>query len=125
MMLSMANDKPLLARLLLKPGVTLAIVNAPKGQAAPTGAELVTRGRAEAVLLYARDEAELAASLDKARTRLADDGRLWIAYPKAGQLDTDLNRDRLAALVGKARLEPCRQVAVDATWSALWVKPIA
>ncbi len=26
----------------------------------------------------------------------------WIAYPKAGRLGTDLNRDRLAGLLGRA-----------------------
>lgn len=116
-------EKTLLAKLLLKPGVTMAIVNAPRGQEPPAGARVVARGRAGAVLLYARGKAELEASWERARARLADDGRLWIAYPKAGKLDTDLNRDILARLVKEKDFEPVRQVAIDDTWSALWCKP--
>jgi hypothetical protein len=117
-------DKPLLAKLLLKPGVKLAVVNAPKGQAAPSGAEVVARGVAEAVLLYARNQAELSSSWDKALARRGGEGRLWVCYPKAGKLETDLNRDSLAKLLQKRRHEPVRQVAIDDTWSALWFKPL-
>jgi hypothetical protein len=43
--------------------------------------------------------------LPKASARVAEGGALWVAYPKAGQLGTDLNRDSLArvlqASVGK------------------------
>lgn len=118
-------DKPLLAKLLLKPGVRLALVNAPKGQSPPDGAECVTRGAADAVLLYAAGAATLASSLPAARRRLAEGGRLWICYPKAGQLGTDLNRDKLAQLAQAQGLDPVRQVAIDDTWSALWFKPLA
>lgn len=117
-------EKTLLAKLLLEPGVAMAIVNAPRGQEPPVGARVVTRGGAGAVLLYARCRAELEASWERARARLADDGRLWIAYPKAGKLDTDLNRDILAKAVRKKDFEPVRQVAIDDTWSALWFKPM-
>jgi hypothetical protein len=67
-------EKTLLAKLLLKPGVKMAIVNAPKGQEPPEGAELVSRGSADAVLLYARDQAQLEASWEKVRARLAEEG---------------------------------------------------
>jgi hypothetical protein len=32
-------------------------------------------------------------ALPKATKRVAEGGSLWVAYPKAGQLGTDLNRD--------------------------------
>jgi hypothetical protein len=47
----------------------------------------------------------------------------WVAYPKAGQLGTDLNRDTLAAALRDNGVRPIRQVALDATWSALRVRP--
>jgi hypothetical protein len=49
-------EKTLLAKLLLKPGVKMAIVSAPRGQAPPAGAELVSRGKAAMVLFYARNQ---------------------------------------------------------------------
>ncbi|GFJ88613.1 hypothetical protein [Phytohabitans rumicis] len=60
-----------------------------------------------------------AATLDAARAdRLA-----WIAYPKAGQLGTDLNRDRLAATLAGRGVRPVRQVSIDPVWSALRFRP--
>ena len=116
-------DKPLLARLLLKPGVTLAWIGAPKDVTPPEETKLVARGPAEAVLLFARDLAALDATFEKARARLAIGGRFWVAYPKGGKLSTDLNRDSLARAVEERELEPVRQVSLDETWSALWFKP--
>jgi hypothetical protein len=46
-----------------------------------------------------------------------------VAYPKAGQLGTDLNRDPLAAAFTASGLRPVRQVSIDATWSALRFRP--
>src|SRR5580700_2276887 len=45
------------------------------------------------------------------------------AYPKAGQLGTDLNRDRLAAALEGQGIRPVRQVALDDVWSALRFRP--
>ena len=47
----------------------------------------------------------------------------WIAYPKAGKLGTNLNRDSLARLVEERGATPVRQIAIDDTWSALRFKP--
>lgn len=47
----------------------------------------------------------------------------WAAYPKAGQLGTDLNRDVLWKALAKQKIQPVRQVAVDDVWSALRFRP--
>jgi len=47
----------------------------------------------------------------------------WAAYPKAGQLGTDLNRDILAKELQKRGAQPVRQVAIDEVWSALRFRP--
>jgi hypothetical protein len=47
----------------------------------------------------------------------------WVAYPKAGQLGTDLNRDKLAALLKADGVRPVRQIAIDDVWSALRLRP--
>ena len=47
----------------------------------------------------------------------------WIAYPKAGQLGTDLNRDSVAEILSAEGVRPVRQIAVDDVWSALRLRP--
>jgi hypothetical protein len=53
----------------------------------------------------------------------ADDRLTWIAYPKAGRLKPDLNRDILWELLDGKGVRPVRQVALDDTWSALRFRP--
>jgi len=48
-----------------------------------------------------------------------EDRLAWIAYPKAGQLGTDLNRDILWRHLLKRRIQGVRQIAIDDSWSAL------
>ena len=47
----------------------------------------------------------------------------WVAYPKAGQLDTDLNRDLLAVHLVSRGIRAVRNVALDDVWSALRFRP--
>ncbi|NTX34847.1 hypothetical protein HUA78_10380 [Myxococcus sp. CA033] len=46
-----------------------------------------------------------------------------MAHPKAGQLDTDLNRDILARRLEQEGIQAVRQVAIDTVWSALRFRP--
>ena len=55
--------------------------------------------------------------------RLFMDAILWVAYPKGGQLGTDLTRDVLAELVKAHGVQPVRQVSLDDVWSALRLRP--
>jgi hypothetical protein len=75
------------------------------------------------VIAFARERADLAAAgpaIEAARR----DRPAWIAYPKAGQLGTDLNRDSLAQAVSDlGGLRPVRQVALNEVWSALRFRP--
>jgi hypothetical protein len=111
----------LLTKLQVKPAQSIAVVGgAPEGA---DGWNLSTDPEAaDAVLVYVADSTALAAAADLLR-RTTDRGALcWVAYPKGGQLGTDLNRDRLRAAVDG--IEPVRQIAVDDVWSALRFKPV-
>ena len=61
--------------------------------------------------------------LNQQRHDLAKPAVLWIAYPKAGKLDTDLNRDVLWKLLDGNGIRPVRQIAIDDTWSAMRFRP--
>ena len=108
------------AKLQIKAGQTVALVNPPSGFQldAPTAED-----RDDAVLLFVRDRDELE-TLGEAFFRAARDDRLaWLAYPKAGQLDTDLNRDTLWEQTKSRGVRPVRQVSIDEVWSALRFRP--
>lgn len=47
----------------------------------------------------------------------------WAAYPKAGQLGTDLDRNVLSKALEKKGVQPVRQIAIDDVWSALRFRP--
>ena len=108
-------------KLQLKPPGAIAVLGAPEGVALELPE--ADAGTADAVLAFVVKAAELetvaAPAVDAARAdRLA-----WIAYPKAGQLGTDLNRDRLAVAARSLGVQPVRQVSIDETWSALRFRP--
>ena len=50
---------------------------------------------------------------------------MWICYPKAGQLGTELNRDLLHGLAAEQGWDAVRQIALDEVWSALAFKRLA
>jgi hypothetical protein len=115
----------LAGKLQLKPGESVAIVNAPADAALELpGHPIAARpDEADGVIVYCTNRAELE---DLAETLVAParrDALTWVAYPKARQLDTDLNRDVLAELVRAHGVQPVRQVSLDAVWSALRLRP--
>lgn len=80
-------------------------------------------GQADAVLAFAIGSKDLDSTVAPALDAARADRLAWIAYPKAGQLGTDLNRDRLAAAVQPRGVRPVRQVSIDDVWSALRFRP--
>jgi hypothetical protein len=115
------------AKLQIKPGqrvAALAGTGDVPSVATPDANPPADPGAADAVVAFARNQAELGTVAVPA-IEAARQGKLaWIAYPKAGQLGTDLNRDILASLLTAQGVQPVRQVAIDETWSALRFRPV-
>lgn len=79
---------------------------------------------ADAVIAFVAARADLgSARIDALLGAGRRDALAWVAYPKGGQLGTDLNRDVLAALLAERGVRPVRQIAIDDTWSALRFRP--
>ena len=98
-------------KLQLKPGSQVALLGVPTGLEIdlPSDIPMATDvNAADVVLAFAHVADDLdgkaAPVLDAAR----EDRLSWLAYPKAGQLGTDLNRDRLAAAVRERGVQPVR-----------------
>jgi len=117
----------LAAKLQLRPGQSVALANPPAGF---EGDDLTEHPeapatRADLVLVFAPDGKQLTAEAQDLVSAAQRGALTWVAYPKAGKLDTDLNRDKLRESVAEHGLDTVRQVALDDTWSALRLKPTA
>jgi hypothetical protein len=113
------------AKLQLKPEQQLALVLAPPDVVSALSGMSTTGAKSEEVglIVFVADRT----SLEKHRKQIAASAQAnrltWVSYPKAGQLETDLNRDSLASLLAESDIQPVRQVAINEVWSALRFRP--
>lgn len=93
---------------------------------APAGFQLRTGNGAgvdPALLVFVTNEAALEKHLAAILASARADRLTWVAYPKGGQLGTDLNRDSLARILSGKGVQPVTQVSIDSVWSALRFRP--
>lgn len=109
-------------RLNLKPGMKLRVFAKPR-DVDLDDLHTTSSKSADAILLFVRDLAELDEMAGPVVELALRDGLAWIAYPKAGQLGTDLNRDILWKHLLASGVQGVRQIALDETWSALRFRP--
>jgi hypothetical protein len=109
-------------KLNLKKGMKVRVVGRPTNVDL-AGVERTSSAKADAVIVFARTLAEVDAKAGPAVDAARQDRIAWVAYPKAGQLDTDLNRDVLWKHMLKKGVQAVRQVAIDEVWSALRFRP--
>lgn len=121
----MGADLDLAAKLQIKAGAQVAVVaERPDGpDLSGLGPRAADPDTADAVIALISRAAELTGVARPAIAAAQADRLAWIAYPKAGQLGTDINRDSLANAAGDLGIRPVRQVALDAVWSALRFRP--
>jgi hypothetical protein len=123
--MSQLSQSNLSKKLLIKPGQTVTVLNAPAGfeqmlQPLPTGAKLSHQLQSElgAVVLFVRNVSELQQWGTKVTKAMAHDGLLWIAYPKqSSKVKSDLNRDTGWGVIVRAGCGCVAQIAIDETWS--------
>jgi hypothetical protein len=108
----------LAAKLQLKPGMSIALLDAP-ADPPRIGREPADPKRADALLVFARDRAALEQVAERLVVAARRDVVTWIANPKAGQLGTDLNRDVVREALEARGARTVRQIAIDDVWSAL------
>src|SRR5262245_53148797 len=79
---------------------------------------------ADAVVVFVTNSDDLSSpEVEAAVAAARRDELTWVAYPKAGQLGTDLSRDSLADRLSQRRVRPVRQISIDGVWSALRFRP--
>jgi hypothetical protein len=114
----------LTAKLQIKPGQSLVILDPPPGVTLPVSTAGGHPETAAAVIGFAVHRADLD-RLGPVIGAARADRLAWIGYPKGGKLGTDLNRDRLVQALAVEGIQPVRQVSIDDTWSALRFRPAA
>jgi len=124
----MPSDKPLAKKLLIKPGDTIAPINAPKNYKQllgelPDGAEVVARAPgsgASLVHLFITTSAELQTQLPRARQAMAKGGGIWLSWQKkTAHKNTDVSRDTIRVAAEELGLDTVRAVSMNDEWSAL------
>jgi hypothetical protein len=121
------SARSLVQKLGIGPATTIVLLGGPPGYAGllgplPVGASIVTRlpRTARFVHLFARLRIELDSALPRAARALADDGMLWVSWPKqAARLPTDLTEDAVRAVALPLGLVDVKVCAVDEVWSGL------
>lgn len=117
----------LAAKLQLKPGQSVFVADRPSDVSLELGGDVpdaADPGAADALVVFCVDGAAYEHRRGLVAGAAREDRLVWVVYPKAGKLGTDLNRDVLARLVMKdAGIRPVRQVSIDHTWSALRFRP--
>ena len=113
-------------KLQIKSGQSVALLHVPADVTIelPQGCMRTTDpSGAEAVVVFVVNRSELSERAAPAVEAALREALAWVAYPKAGQLETDLNRDSVRDLLMPQGVQPVRQVAIDDVWSALRFRP--
>jgi hypothetical protein len=109
-------------KLNLKAGTKLRVMGKPK-EVDLGDVEVTSLANVKDVLVFVTKISDLDRVAGPMLEAARADRIAWAAYPKAGQLGTDLNRDILAKELQKRGAQPVRQVAIDEVWSALRFRP--
>ncbi|MBS0295571.1 MAG: DUF3052 domain-containing protein [Proteobacteria bacterium] len=121
------SGKPLIQKLGLKPGETLAVLNAPPHYAElvaplPDGATVVETQTPDAALvhLFVLDRSALEAQAATVVAALQPKAMLWISWPKkSSKRFVDLTEDGVRELVLPTGWVDVKVAAVDEDWSGL------
>jgi hypothetical protein len=121
------SGTPLPKKLGIREGSRVALVSAPQGfettlGALPTGAYLRpnVRGRLDVIVFFVTRRAELSRRFPVFVRALADDGGLWVAWPKqTSGVATDLKFEAVQSVGLDAGLVDNKVAAINGTWSGL------
>ena len=119
------SGKPLIAKLGIKPGHRIALVDAPTGfrlDELPDGVRSLGQAARDldVVMLFVKSRAQLARGFKRETARLVDGGMLWVAWPKKSSgVKTDVTEDVVRDVVLPAGWVDVKVCAVDETWSGL------
>ena len=120
------SGTPLPRKLGLKPGMRVLAMNPPahfRALLADAPGDLAWLAHVvpfDCAVAFAKSAQELRAIFTKLEPKLAQDGMIWIAWPKkAAAMKTDLDENLVRDIGLDARLVDIKVCAIDSTWSGL------
>lgn len=121
---------PLTQKLLIKPGKTWLIYNAPEGYMAslkplPEGAVCSPdpRGHFDGIQLFAKNKAELSTALEIIAPLLGPDTVFWVTYPKRSSgVASDMKMEHWDELTA-IHLQGVASISVDENWAGSRFRP--
>lgn len=121
------SKRSLVEKLGIKPGANIMILNAPEGYDATLG-ELPAHvfvasslgSTLDFIQFFTRKREELEKMFPTLKQALAQDGQLWISWPKkSAKVSTDLDENMIRAIGLQNGLVDVKVIAVDEVWSGL------
>ena len=119
------SGTPLAKKVGAKPGARAFVVHPPDPLPGVFGDEVQLLRRAsaplDAVVFFTTERRELERKLPALREKLANEGMLWVAWPKkASKVPTDVTEDVIRDFaVADTDLVDVKVIAIDETWSGL------
>jgi hypothetical protein len=119
------SGTPLPQKLGIQEGHSVVALGAPPGFAKTLGAvriatKLTGKHPVDVVIAFVTRRADLAATIDKARPRMAPAAGLWIAWPKKSSgVTTDMTEQAIRDVALPTGLVDNKVCAIDDTWSGL------
>jgi hypothetical protein len=122
------SEKPLPAKLGIKPGARIAILSAPERflesalRPLPDGVEVRAhaRGSLDLIVIFTKRRADLERRFDALARALHPAGALWVAWPKrASGVATDMTEDVVRNVALARGLVDTKVAAIDGVWSGL------
>ena len=122
------SGTPLPQKLGIKPGMSMAALNAPADLDAilgelPDGVTITRRlgGHRDLVLIFVTRQVDLAARIPSLPSAIAPNGMIWVAWPKrASKIETDMTEDVIREIVlPTSPLVDVKVCAIDNVWSGL------
>jgi hypothetical protein len=122
------SGTPLPQKLGIKPGMSMAVLNAPPNLDAilgvlPDGVRTSRRlaGHRDLVLIFITRQVDLASRLPALTDAIAPNGMIWVAWPKrASKIETDMTEDVIREIVlPSSGLVDIKVCAIDQVWSGL------
>lgn len=121
------SGKGLVDKLGIKPGIRIAIVGAPGGYRAtlgplPHGVSVTAtpRGTLPFIHFFTKQRSLLERRFPVLKRALAQDGALWVSWPKKSSgVSTDLTEDVVREVALAGGLVDVKVCAVDEVWSGL------
>jgi len=116
-------DNTIFKKLKAKPDMIATILYAPPEYPIYDEFSDIKGDKADFVHLFVSSQAEFAERFAETSEAVADNGLLWISYPKSDRKNKyDINRDSLWGLVIPLGWHPVAQISLSDKWSAVRLK---